>query len=53
LLVSAARAQQVAHVFYIALENHNWTQPASYGGPQQLYGGRDKVSAAVLIFKGL
>jgi len=38
LLVGVARAQQAGHVFYIALENHNWTQPASYRGCQQLYG---------------
>jgi hypothetical protein len=25
----AARAQQVGDVFYIAMENHNWTQPSS------------------------
>src|SRR5580704_1113910 len=36
---SAARAQQVKTVFVIALENHNWTQPANQFGPkvQQIY----------------
>lgn len=33
-----ARAQQLGDIFYIALENHNFTQPASITSPQQLYG---------------
>jgi hypothetical protein len=37
-LVSArpALGQQVGDVFVIAMENHNWTQPASVTSPQQI-----------------
>lgn len=35
----SAGAQDIKTVFVIALENHNWTQPANIrGGPQQIYG---------------
>lgn len=36
---STARAQEVKTVFVIAMENHNWTQPANQftGGIQQIY----------------
>ena len=39
-IASSARAQQIGDVFYIALENHNFTQPstAPAGTPQQLLG---------------
>jgi hypothetical protein len=39
LTASSAGAQQVKTVFVIALENHNWTQPANPFGPkvQQIY----------------
>jgi len=41
-LLAAGQAQagapQVKHVFVIALENHNFTQPASYTETGQLYG---------------
>ena len=30
----SAPAKKVKTVFYIDLENHNWTQPASETGPQ-------------------
>jgi len=30
-------SREVKHVFVIALENHNWTQPASETGIQQIY----------------
>src|SRR5947208_7322102 len=34
-----ANAQQIKHVFVIAMENHNWTQPANQftGSIQQIY----------------
>jgi hypothetical protein len=35
---NVAKAQQVGDVFYIALENHNFTQPNSITSPQQLLG---------------
>ena len=42
LLAAAAAASGaqagVGTVFYIAMENHNWTQPASYTGTNQIYG---------------
>jgi hypothetical protein len=39
LLTAASAAQaHIGTVFYIALENHNFTQPASYTDTQQLFG---------------
>jgi len=38
LIASAAHAQSVGDVFYIAMENHNWTQPSSLTGIGQIYG---------------
>jgi hypothetical protein len=40
LVTTSAQAQQVGDVFYIALENHNFTQPSTVpaGTPQQLFG---------------
>jgi phosphatidylinositol-3-phosphatase len=39
LIGSSAQAQQIGDVFYIALENHNFTQPSTVpaGTPQQLF----------------
>ena len=39
LSASLARAQEIKTVFVIAMENHNWTQPANQltGGIQQIY----------------
>jgi hypothetical protein len=40
LVATSAQAQQIGDVFYIALENHNFTQPSTVpaGTPQQLSG---------------
>ncbi|MGO9600373.1 MAG: alkaline phosphatase family protein [Isosphaeraceae bacterium] len=38
VLTVPARAGQIGDVFYIALENHNFTQPSSQTSPQQLLG---------------
>jgi phosphatidylinositol-3-phosphatase len=38
LAASAAEADLIGDVFYIALENHNFTQPASQASPQQILG---------------
>jgi hypothetical protein len=38
LAAPAAHAQKVKHVFYIAMENHNWTQPSSVSGIDQILG---------------
>ncbi len=35
---SGARAQQIGDVFYIALENHNFTQPSTYTATGQIFG---------------
>jgi hypothetical protein len=35
---TAAQATPVGTIFYIALENHNWTQPGTYTSTQQLMG---------------
>jgi hypothetical protein len=37
-LATGARAQQVGDIFYIAMENHNWTQPSSYTSTQPIFG---------------
>ena len=39
-IASSAQAQKIGDVFYIALENHNFTQPSTVpaGTPQQLFG---------------
>ena len=39
LVATSAQAQQIGDVFYIALENHNFTQPSTVpaGTPQQLF----------------
>src|SRR5262249_44635473 len=38
LLAGSAHAGQVKTVFVIAMENHNWTQPASQTSPGQIFG---------------
>jgi hypothetical protein len=38
MIASSAQAQQIGDVFYIAMENHNWTQPSSYTATQQIFG---------------
>jgi hypothetical protein len=39
LVASSAQAQQIGDVFYIAMENHNWTQPSGTPGiPAQIFG---------------
>jgi phosphatidylinositol-3-phosphatase len=38
MIAGSAQAQQIGDVFYIALENHNWTQPSSVTDINQIYG---------------
>ena len=38
LVATSAQAQQIGNVFYIALENHNFTQPSSVTSPAQIFG---------------
>ena len=38
MIASSAQAQQIGNVFYIAMENHNWTQPSTYADTQQIFG---------------
>ena len=38
LIASSAQAQQIGDVFYIDLENHNFTQPPGAMSPEQLLG---------------
>jgi phosphatidylinositol-3-phosphatase len=39
LVATSAQAQQIGDVFYIAEENHNWTQPSGVSGlPNQIFG---------------
>jgi phosphatidylinositol-3-phosphatase len=39
VIASSAQAQQIGDVFYIALENHNFTQPSGVPGlPNQIFG---------------
>ncbi len=37
-VASSAQAQKVGDVFYIAMENHNWTQPSTETGINQIFG---------------
>ena len=38
LVASSAQAQQIGDVFYIPMENHNWTQPSTVTGINQIFG---------------
>jgi hypothetical protein len=38
MIAGSAHAQQIGDVFYIDMENHNWTQPSGYTGTEQIYG---------------
>ena len=38
LVATSAQAQQIGDVFYIALENHNFTQPSTVTGINQILG---------------
>jgi len=38
MIASAAGAQQIGDVFYIELENHNFTQPSGVTDPEPLFG---------------
>lgn len=38
MATSAAHATAIGDVFYIALENHNWTQPSTFTSLQQIKG---------------
>ena len=38
LIASSAQAQQIGDVFYIDLENHNFTQPSGVTAPEQFLG---------------
>src|SRR6516162_6431375 len=38
LAAGSAQAAQIGDVFYIDMENRNWTQPASQTSPQQIFG---------------
>ena len=37
LIASLAQAESIGAVFYIPLENHNWTQPTSMTSPHPIY----------------
>lgn len=37
LVASLAQAESIGAVFYIPIENHNWTQPASLTSPHPIY----------------
>src|ERR1700723_3589745 len=53
-IASSAHAQQIGDVFYIALENHNFTQPSNVpaGTPQQLFGNAAAPYLNSLVTKG-
>jgi hypothetical protein len=42
VIASSARADSIGDVFYIAMENHNWTQPSSFTDTQQI---KDNLAA--------
>jgi phosphatidylinositol-3-phosphatase len=51
-IASSAHAQQIGDVFYIALENHNFTQPLTVTSPQQLLGNTAAPFLNSLVTKG-
>jgi phosphatidylinositol-3-phosphatase len=53
-IASSAHAQQIGDVFYIALENHNFTQPSTVpaGTPQQLFGNTAAPYLNSLVTRG-
>jgi hypothetical protein len=54
LVATSAQAQQIGDVFYIALENHNFTQPSTVpaGTPQQLFGNTAAPYLNSLVTQG-
>ena len=38
MVASSAQAQQIGDIFYIPMENHNWTQPSDVTGINQILG---------------
>jgi hypothetical protein len=54
LVATSAQAQQIGDVFYIALENHNFTQPSTVpaGTPQQLSGNPAAPYLNSLVTRG-
>jgi hypothetical protein len=38
ILSASVRADSIGTVFFIAMENHNWTQPGTQASPQQIFG---------------
>jgi hypothetical protein len=47
-----AQAGSIGSVFYIAMENHNWTQPGSQGSPQQILGNSAAPYINTLVTPG-
>jgi phosphatidylinositol-3-phosphatase len=52
MIASAARADSIGDVFYIALENHNFTQPSDVTSPEQLLGNEAAPYLNSLVTKG-
>jgi hypothetical protein len=52
MIASSAQAQQIGDVFYIDLENHNFTQPSGVTSPQQLLGNAAAPFLNSLIMPG-
>ena len=52
MIGSSASAQQIGDVFYIALENHHFTQPSSVTSPEQLLGNAAAPFLNTLVTPG-
>jgi hypothetical protein len=52
MIAGSAQAQQIGDVFYIALENHNFTQPSSQTGPEQIFGNAAAPYINSLVTRG-
>jgi phosphatidylinositol-3-phosphatase len=52
MIASSAQAQQIGNVFYIAMENHNWTQPSTYTDTQAIFGNSAAPFINSLVTKG-
>jgi hypothetical protein len=51
-IASSAQAQQIGDVFYIPMENHNWTQPSTVTGINQIFGNSAAPFINSLVMPG-
>ncbi len=52
MIASSAHAASIGDVFYIAMENHNWTQPSTVTGINQIFGNSAAPFINSLVTRG-